>query len=124
MPKQILIVDDEPVLLNAIRRMLTLRGYATLVAGNGVECLEVLAHQPVDLLILDVMMPEMDGWEVLRQLKSQGKEGAVPVMLLTAKSQPIDKMLGLKVFGVKEYVTKPFAKNDLLERVERILGEA
>jgi len=123
MPKQILIVDDEPVLLDAIRLILNLRGYATLTARSGAECLEILACQPVELLSLDVMMPEMDGWEVLRQLKSQGKTDAIPVMLLTAKSQPIDKMLGLKVFGVKDYVTKPFAKNDLLERIERILGE-
>ena len=122
MPKRILIVDDEQELLDVIQLILNLNGYETLTAYGGAECLNVLAQQTVDLVILDIMMPEVDGWEVLRQLKSQGKADAIPVMLLTAKAQPIDRMLGLKVFGVREYVTKPFNVNELVEKVAQILG--
>ena len=121
MPKRILIVEDEPELRRAIQLILDLDGYDTLTAHGGAECLQVLAQQPVDLIILDLMMPQVDGWEVLRQLKSQGRADPIPVMLLTAKDQPIDKMLGLKVFGVRDYVTKPFERNDLLERVAKAL---
>ena len=123
MPKKILIVDDEQDLLDVIQLILNLNGYETLTAEGGAECLATLAQQTVDLVILDIMMPKVDGWEVLRQLKSHGKAETIPVMLLTAKAQPIDKMLGLNVFGVKEYVTKPFSINDFLEKVATILGE-
>ena len=122
MPKRILVVDDEQPLLHAIQLILNRHGYETLTACGGAECLEVLAQQAVDLVILDIMMPEVDGWEVLRQLKSQGEADAIPVILLTAKAQSIDRLLGLEVFGVREYVTKPFARNDLLEKVAKILG--
>jgi DNA-binding response OmpR family regulator len=121
MPKRILVVDDEQALRHVIQLILKMAGYETLTARGGAECLEVLDQQHVDLVLLDLMMPEVDGWEVLRQLKSQGKAGTIPVMLLTAKDQPIDKMLGLKVFGVTDYVTKPFEKNDLLDRVAKAL---
>ena len=121
MSKRILIADDEPDLRRAIQLILSLDGYDTLTARGGAECLQVLAEQPVDLLVLDLMMPEGDGWEVLRQLKSQGETAVIPVILLTAKDQPIDKMLGLKVFGVRDYITKPFDKENLLERVAKAL---
>ena len=122
MPKRILIIDDEPQLRKVIQLILDLEGYKTLTANGGAEGLQVLARQPVDLVILDLVMPEVDGWEVLRQLKSQGKADATPVMLLTGKDQPIDKMLGWKVFGVTDYITKPFDKSDFLERVAQALG--
>jgi len=122
MPKRILIVDDEPELRNVIQLILNLDGYETLTARGGAECLDLLAQQSVDLIVLDLMMPKVDGWEVLRQLKSQGRADATPVVLLTAKDQPIDKMLGLKVFGVTDYITKPFDKTDLLNRVAKALG--
>ncbi len=122
MSKRILVVDDEQELRRVIQLILDLDGYETLTARGGAECLQVLAQQTVDLVVLDLMMPAVDGWEVLRQLKRQGKAEAIPVMLLTAKDQPIDKMLGLKVFGVRDYITKPFAKSDLLDRVARALG--
>ena len=122
MPKRILVVDDEPQLRHVIQLILDLEGYETLNARGGAEGLRVLAQQPVDLVVLDLLMPEVDGWEVLRQLKSQGRADAIPVILLTAKDQPIDKMLGWKVFGVTDYVTKPFDKSDFLERVAKALG--
>ena len=121
MPKRILVVEDEQALRHVIQLILSLDGYEMLTARGGAEGLQILAQQPVDLLLLDLMMPEVDGWEVLRQLKSQGRANAIPVILLTAKDQPIDKMLGFKVFGVKDYVTKPFEKSDLLERVAKAL---
>ena len=123
MAKQILIVDDEQEVLDAIRLILNVKGYSTVTAKDGSECLALLETHQVDLILLDIMMPEIDGWEVLRQLKNQGKAEKIPVIILTAKAQSIDKMLGLKVFGVSDYVTKPFAKQDLFERVAKALGE-
>ena len=122
MPKQILIVDDIKEVRDVVQLILTRKGYSTLTAQNGAECLEILNKQQVDLIILDIIMPEIDGWEVLRRLKSQGKTAAIPVVLLTSKSQSIDQMLGLNVFGVSDYLTKPFTQKDLLERISKILG--
>jgi DNA-binding response OmpR family regulator len=122
MTKKILVIDDEPDLLDIVRLMLKQDGYEILTARDGADGLEILAQQPVDLIILDIMMPAVDGWEVLRQLTHQDKTNSIPVILLTAKAQPIDKMLGLKVFGVREYITKPFEMKDLQQKVANILG--
>jgi CheY-like chemotaxis protein len=123
MSKQILIVDDQKEVLDVVQFILGLKGYSTLTAKNGAECLEILNKQRVDLILLDIMMPEIDGWEVLRQLKSRGKAGAIPVMILTSKLQSIDKMLGLNVFGASDYLTKPFTREDLLEKIFKVIGE-
>jgi len=122
MPKQILIVDDTQEVLDVVQFILGLKGYSTLIAKNGAECLEILNKQEVDLIILDIMMPEMDGWEVLRQLRGQGKIGAIPIVILTSKFQSIDKMLGLKIFGASDYLTKPFTTEGLLEKISLALG--
>jgi DNA-binding response OmpR family regulator len=124
MLEQILIVDDTQEVLDIVQLILDMKGYSTLTAKSGAECLEILNKQHVDLILLDIIMPEIDGWEVLRQLKIQGETGAIPIVILSAKTQSIDKMLGLKVFGASDYLTKPFTTDDLLEKISKVLGES
>ena len=109
----ILICDDEPDIVSALKIYLNSEGYRTLSAANGREALEVLAHNEVHLLLLDVMMPVMDGIETLARLR---KEFNLPVIMLTAKSEDSDKVLGLNI-GADDYVTKPFNPVEVLARV-------
>ncbi|MBQ8610297.1 MAG: response regulator transcription factor [Oscillospiraceae bacterium] len=109
----ILICDDEPDIVSALKIYLNSEGYRTLSAANGREALEVLAHNEVHLLLLDVMMPVMDGIETLARLR---KEFNLPVIMLTAKSEDSDKVLGLNI-GADDYVTKPFNPLEVLARV-------
>lgn len=100
----ILICDDEPDIVSALKIYLTGEGYATFEASNGRQALEVLAQQEIHLLLLDVMMPEMDGIATLVRLRETYN---LPVILLTAKSEDTDKVLGLNM-GADDYITKPF----------------
>ena len=109
----ILICDDEPDIVSALRIYLESDGYGVFTAGTGAECLKQLRNREIHLVLLDVMMPEMDGITALARLR---EENNVPVILLTAKSEDTDKVLGLNV-GADDYVTKPFNVVELLARV-------
>ncbi len=109
----ILICDDEPDIVAALRIYLGSEGYRTLEASNGKQALELLAHNEVHLLLLDIMMPVMDGIETLAALR---REYNLPVIMLTAKSEDADKVLGLNI-GADDYVTKPFNPLEVLARV-------
>lgn len=109
----ILICDDERDIVAALKIYLEAEGYATFAAYNGREALETLRHEKIHLLLLDVMMPELDGIAALSRLR---EESNVPVILLTAKSEDTDKVLGLNV-GADDYVTKPFNPVELCARV-------
>ena len=109
----ILICDDEKDIVSALKIYLEAEGYTTFTACNGLEALDVLRREKVHLVLLDVMMPEMDGIAALSRLR---EESNVPVILLTAKSEDTDKVLGLNV-GADDYVTKPFNPVELIARV-------
>ena len=109
----ILICDDERDIVSALKIYLEAEGYTTFTASNGLEALDVLRREKVHLVLLDVMMPEMDGIAALSRLR---EESNVPVILLTAKSEDTDKVLGLNV-GADDYVTKPFNPVELCARV-------
>lgn len=109
----ILICDDEPDIVSALKIYLGSEGYATFTAANGRQALEVLESQEIHLLLLDVMMPEMDGITALSRLREKYN---LPVILLTAKGEDTDKVLGLNV-GADDYVTKPFNPLEVLARV-------
>lgn len=113
----ILICDDEKDIRSALRIYLTREGYRVLEATHGREALDVIEHESVDLLLLDVMMPMMDGLTVLAALR---KTSALPVILLTAKSEDEDKIDGLNL-GADDYITKPFHSGELLARVKAVL---
>ena len=110
----VLICDDEKDIVDALKIYLEAEGYRTLAAGTGAEALDLLAREDVQLVLLDVMMPAMDGITALAKLRETSN---VPVILLTAKSEDTDKVLGLNI-GADDYVTKPFNPVELLARVK------
>ncbi len=121
MSKRILCIEDEPEMIDLIRLILTRAGYEVLGAESGPVALDLLEHETVDLILLDLMMPEMDGWEVYQRLKAWERTRDIPVIIVTAKAQRIDRVLGLYIVGVDDYITKPFSPKALLHSVEEIL---
>jgi DNA-binding response OmpR family regulator len=118
--KRVLVVDDEPRMIGFIRMNLELEGYQVLEAHSGVEALEIIRTQIPDLVLLDVMMPEPDGFETLRMLR---EFSTIPVIMLTAKGEEDDKVYGLEL-GADDYVTKPFGSRELSSRVRAVLRRA
>ena len=116
--RRILLVEDEPSLVLTVSDRLLSEGYQVETAGNGDTALSRALAEPFDLVVLDVMLPGRDGFEVCRELRSRG--GQVPVLMLTARSQVIDRVVGLKL-GADDYLTKPFEMIELLARVEALL---
>jgi two-component system alkaline phosphatase synthesis response regulator PhoP len=121
--RKILVVDDEAVLVETIAYNLEQAGYQVITAADGASALEVARRESPDLIILDIMLPEMDGLEVCRQLRRDGSTAATPIIMLTAKGDEIDKVVGLEV-GADDYVTKPFGRRELLARVRALLRRA
>ena len=120
MGRKILVVDDEAVLVETITYNLEQAGYAVVTAADGASALEAAQREKPDLIILDLMLPEMDGLEVCRLLRREGNTATTPIMMLTAKGEEIDKVVGLEV-GADDYVTKPFGRRELLARVRALL---
>ena len=117
MTKNILVVDDEKRILSLLDAYLEQQGFQVSTATNGKEALFVARHEKPDLIILDIMMPEMDGFEFMRQHR---KERETPIILLTAKVEEDDKVIGLEL-GADDYVTKPFSPRELTSRVRAVL---
>ncbi|MBM4763232.1 response regulator transcription factor [Bacillus sp. B15-48] len=118
MAKRIAIVDDEKKLRDTLTAYLTNEGYDTVEAEDGEEALKVVKTNPVDLILLDVMMPNKDGIETLREIRMHDRN--MPVIMLTAKSEEIDKLLGLEM-GADDYITKPFSLRELVARIKTVL---
>lgn len=117
MPKTILVVDDARDLRNLVHAYLSQEGYRVVAAENGQIALHVAREEKPDLIILDIMMPEMDGYEFIRRY---AKEADAPIIMLTAKLEESDKVLGLEL-GADDYVTKPFSPRELTARVRAVL---
>ncbi|MEL6405901.1 MAG: response regulator transcription factor [Chloroflexota bacterium] len=115
--KRILVVDDEPRMIGFIRMNLELEGHQVIEAHNGLEALESVRTQLPDIVILDVMMPELDGFETLRMLREFSD---IPVIMLTAKGDENDKVYGLEL-GADDYVTKPFGPRELSSRIKAVM---
>jgi DNA-binding response OmpR family regulator len=113
----ILLVDDDAALLEVTTIVLSSEGYRVLTAEDGYEALREVGRERLDLVVLDVMMPNLSGFEVLKRIREQSD---VPVVLLTAKSQSVDKVVGLEL-GADDYITKPFDTKELLARIKAIL---
>jgi two-component system response regulator VicR len=120
--KRILCIEDNPEMIDLIRLILGRRGFEVEGAVGGREGLEMMAQNPPDLVLLDLMMPDVDGWEVYRHIKAKVEWKDVPVVIVTAKAQGIDRVLGLHIAGVDDYISKPFGPKQLIESVERVLG--
>lgn len=115
---RILVVDDESAMREGLADNLQFEGYEVQTAADGKDALQKLSDQSYDLMVLDVMMPEMSGFDVCRQIRMDGNQ--IPVILLTAKGEEIDRVLGLEL-GADDYITKPFSLRELLARVKAIL---
>ena len=119
MNKKVLVVDDEPDALELVKLVLESVGFETTLAMSGMEALDKIDASKPDLVLLDIMMPDMDGWDVFRKIKEKNPE--IPIAILTAKAQNIDKLLGLHVLKADDYITKPFGKNELISKVRKLL---
>lgn len=116
--KKILIVEDDMDLLNLIDFNLTRRGYKTAAALDGLDAMKKAEEYRPDIIILDLMLPEMDGWKFCKSLRR--KKCDVPIVMLTAKAMPEDRIAGLEI-GADDYITKPFNVAELILRIERLL---
>lgn len=118
---RVVCIEDEPEMIDLVRLILGRKGFTVIGANGGVEGLETVRRENPDLVLLDLMMPDMDGWEVYQQMKADEALRHIPVVVVTAKAQSIDKVLGLHIAKVDDYITKPFGPQELLESVEKIL---
>jgi DNA-binding response OmpR family regulator len=121
--KRILVVDDEIYIVHILEFTLTMEGYEVLTASDGEEALRKVEQDRPDLIVLDIMMPKLDGYEVCRKLREDEDFRSIPVVLLSAKGRPIDRETGLEV-GADDYIVKPFSPRRLLEKIRDLLARA
>ena len=114
---RVLVVDDDPLLVRLVRTHLEKTGYRVLAAGDGEQALEVAANELPDLVVLDLMLPKLDGFEVCRRIR---EFSLVPVIMLTARGEPVDRLRGFEM-GADDYLAKPFVPAELLARVRAVL---
>lgn len=119
--KTILLVDDEVNLVQMVTDILDAEGFKVLAATDVNECMKILKKNKVDLVLLDIMMPKVDGWMVHRKIKENPSLKDIPIIILTAKTNTIDRNIGLEIAKVDDYITKPFIPEDLVNRVNEIL---
>jgi DNA-binding response OmpR family regulator len=121
--KTVLCIEDEPQMIDLIRLILETEGYVVLGARGGQEGLDLMRSEKPDLILLDLMMPEMDGGDVFHHMREEVELRDIPVIVVTAKAAPIDKVLWINVAKVDDYVTKPFGPRELVESVEEVLAK-
>jgi len=120
--KQVIYIEDEQEMIDLVSLILSRKGYVVTGANGGRDGLNLVRQKRPDLVLLDLMMPDMDGWEVYQQMKADEKLRQIPVIVITAKAQSIDKVLGLHIAKVDDYISKPFSPQDLLESVEKVFS--
>jgi DNA-binding response OmpR family regulator len=119
--KKVVCIEDELEMIELVKLILGRHNFQVHGAVGGQQGLEKIAEVQPDLVLLDLMMPEMDGWEVFQKMKASEEMREIPVIVVTAKAQSIDRVLGLHIARVDDYITKPFGPQELLESVERVL---
>jgi len=119
---RILVVDDEIYIVHILDFSLGMEGYEVITALDGEQALEKLKTEKPDLIVLDIMMPKLDGYEVCKAIKSSPETRHIPVILLSAKGRNVDQKLGFDV-GADDYITKPFSPRKLVERINQLLGQ-
>jgi two-component system response regulator VicR len=120
--RRVVCIEDEPEIIELITMILETEGFEIIGATAGAEGVALVRSEKPDLVLLDLMMPGMDGWAVYQSIKSDPGLRDIPVIVLTAKAQSIDRVLGLYIAKVEDYITKPFSPEDLLESVNRVLN--
>ena len=122
MGKDVLIVDDEPNIVISLQFLMQQAGFVVRLAADGVAALALIAERPPDLVLLDIMLPRLDGWEVCRRIRANPAWQPMKVLLLTAKGRDVDVEKGLAL-GADGYVTKPFSTRELVQMVQGMLAE-
>jgi two-component system, OmpR family, response regulator VicR len=122
-PVRVVCIEDEPEMIDLVRLILARKGFEVIGASSGQEALRLISELKPSLVLLDLMMPDIDGWEVYQRMKADPETKFIPVIVVTAKSQSIDKMLGLHIAKVDDYITKPFGPAELLRSVEKVLAK-
>jgi two-component system, OmpR family, response regulator VicR len=120
--KQVIYIEDEPEMVDLVSLILNRKGFIVKGANGGREGLDLIKKELPDLVLLDLMMPDVDGWDVYQQMKADEKTRKIPVIIITAKAQSIDKVLGLQIAKVEAYISKPFTPQELLDSVDNIFG--
>ncbi|HAD81916.1 MAG: hypothetical protein A2509_02800 [Candidatus Edwardsbacteria bacterium RIFOXYD12_FULL_50_11] len=123
MAKKIMVVDDEPYIARVIKFKLEQEGYTVISANDGQSGLQKIKEEKPDMVLLDVMMPGLSGYEVCQKIREDAELAGIPVVILTAKGQERDREQGLSM-GASDYITKPFSPNRLLELVKSMIGDA
>ena len=121
-PKRLVYIEDEPEMIDLVRLILSRRGFDVQGANGGRNGLALVQQELPDLVLLDLMMPDMDGWDVYQQMKASEATQNIPVIVITAKAQSIDKVLGLHIAKVDDYISKPFSPQELVDSVEKVLA--
>jgi DNA-binding response OmpR family regulator len=122
--RRVVYIEDDQEMIDLVKLILTRRGYQVRGAQGGKNGLDTIIQDPPDLILLDLMMPGMDGWEVYQKLKSGETTRNIPVIIVTAKAQAIDRVLGLHIAHVDDYICKPFRPQELVDSIESVLSRA
>lgn len=122
-PIRVVCIEDESEMIDLVSMILSREGYEVVGATSGLQGLQVVEDVQPGLVLLDLMMPDLDGWEVYQRLKSNPKTTDLPIIVITARAQSIDKILGLHIAKVDDYITKPFAPVELLASVQKVLSK-
>ncbi len=120
-PKRIIYIEDDPEMIDLVALILNRQGFQVKGALGGSEGLDLVRNELPDLVLLDLMMPDIDGWEVYQQIKANPSTARTPVIIITAKAQEIDRVLGLQIAKVDDYISKPFKPKELVDSIHRIL---
>ncbi len=121
--KTVIYIEDEPEMIDLVTLILSRKGFTVKGANGGRVGLDLVKKDIPDLVLLDLMMPDVDGWDVYQQMKADEKTRKIPVIVITAKAQSIDKVLGLHIAKVEAYISKPFTPQELLDSVDKIFGK-
>ncbi len=120
--RKVVCIEDEVEMIELVKLILSRHKFEVFGANGGQEGLDKIIDVNPDVVLLDLMMPEMDGWEVYQKMKASETMKDIPVIVVTAKAQSIDRVLGLHIARVDDYITKPFGPSELLESIERVLN--
>ncbi len=121
--KTILYIEDEVEMIDLVKLILGRKGFQVIGASGGREGLELVRTELPDLVLLDLMMPDIEGWDVYQQIRAEEATENIPVIVVTAKAQNIDKVLGLHIAKVDDYISKPFSPQELVSSIEKVLAE-
>lgn len=120
--RQVVYIEDESEMIDLVRLILARKGYEVIGAYGGREGIDSVKKLSPDLVLLDLMMPDLDGWDVYQQMKADESTRNIPVIVITAKAQSIDRVLGLHIAKVDDYIAKPFSPQELLNSVEKVMS--